>query len=139
VVIKGADEGPLLGFAGGTLVTWAACPGYPCAILGWDPATSHSHTLLAAAGAAAMTADGRRLVAVQSDATGTRATEVDPANGRLSHLRGLAPGLRPLSSGANATSGLEVAANEVAIGTPGAAGSDAQALNPDALAEEVLP
>jgi len=139
LVIQGAAEGPMLGFAGGTLVTWAACPGYPCAILAWDPGTSRSRTLLSAASAAAMTADGRRLVAVQSDAAGSQTIELDPSSGRLSHLRGLAAGLRPIANGANATSGLEVAANEVAIGTPSAAGSDAQALNPDAAALEVLP
>jgi hypothetical protein len=139
LVIKSAAEGPMLGFAGGSLVTWAACPGYPCAILAWDPATSHSRTLLSAASAAAMTADGRRLVAIQADAAGSRAIELDPSSGRLSRLRGLAPGLRPLASGASATIGLEVAVNEVAIGTPGTADSDPQALNPDAAAQEVLP
>jgi hypothetical protein len=121
-------------------VTWAACPGYPCAILAWDPATGQSRTLLTAATAATMTADGRRLVAIQTDAAGSRAVELDPSSGRQAGLRGLA-GLRPLA-GANATVGLEVAANEVAIGDPGAigaSGSVPQALNPDAAAEEVLP
>jgi hypothetical protein len=139
LVIQGVAEGPMLGFAGGTLVTWAACPGYPCAILAWDPATSQSRTLLSAASAAAMTADGRRLVALDADAAGSRAIELDPSSGRLSRLRGLAAGLRPLATGANATVGLEVAANEVAIGTPGAATVDAQPLNPDAATQEVLP
>jgi len=139
LVVRGAAEGPMLGFAGGTLVTWAACPGYPCAILAWDPASSRSRTLLSAASAAAMTADGRRLVAVESDAAGSQTIELDPSSGRLSHLRGLDPGQRPLVDGANATTALEVAANEVAISTPGAAGSDAEALNPDAAAQEVLP
>lgn len=139
LVIQGAAEGSMLGFAGGALVTWAACPGYPCAILAWDPATSRSRALLLAASAAAMTADGRRLVAVEGEATGSPAVELDPSSGRLSRLRGLAAGLRPLATGANATVGLEVAANEVAIGTPGAATLDAQPLNPDAAAQEVLP
>jgi hypothetical protein len=138
-VVQGAAEGPMLGFAGGALVTWAACPGYPCAILAWDPATGHSRTLLPAASGAAMTADGRRLVVVEADATGSQMIELDPSNGRLSHLRGVATGLRPIAKGANATTGLEVAANEVAIGTPGAATFDAQPLNPDAAAQEVLP
>jgi hypothetical protein len=138
-VIRGVDEGTMLGFSGSTLVTWAACPGYPCAILAWDPVTGHSRSLLSAATAAAMTADGRRLVAVQADAAGSRVIELDPSSGRLSRLRGLAAGLRPLPNGANATVGLEVAANEVAIGTPDAAASDPQALNPDATALEVLP
>ena len=139
LVIQGAAEGPMLGFAGGNLVTWAACPGYPCAILAWDPATSHSRTLLSAASAAAMTADGRRLVAIRAGATGSQPIELDPSGGRLSRLHGLAAGLSPLATGANATVGLEVAVNEVAIGTPGAAASDPQALNPDAAAQEVLP
>jgi hypothetical protein len=132
----------MLGFAGGTLVTWAACPGYPCAILAWNPATGRSRTLLSAASAAAMTADGRRLVALQVDAAGSHIIELDPGSGRLTRLRGLAAGLRPLANSANATVGLEVAANEVAIGTPGGTGavaSDPQALNPDAAAQEVLP
>jgi hypothetical protein len=139
VVVRGAAQGPMLGFAGGALVTWAACSGYPCAILAWDPATSHSRTLLSAANAAAMTEDGRRLVAVESDAAGSRAIELDPSSGRLSRLGGLAARLRPLANGANATVGLEVEANEVAIGTPADAASDPEALNPDAAALEVLP
>ncbi len=148
-VIHGIDEGPMLGFAGSTVVTWAACPGYPCAILAWDAGASAGtpgrRVLAAAANAAAMTADGRRLVAVQADEPGTQPVEIDPRTGQLSHLRGLASGLRPLVTGASATSGLEVAANEIAIG-PGApdgsaasAGSNMQPLNPDASAEEVLP
>jgi hypothetical protein len=139
LVVQGVAEGPMLGFAGRTLVTWAACPGYPCAILAWDPATSRSRNLLSAASAAAMTADGRRLVAIDADATGSHTVVLDPSSGHLSRLRGLAAGLRPLATGANATVGLEVGANEVAIGTPGAATSDAQALNPDTAAQEVLP
>jgi hypothetical protein len=136
LVIRGVDEGPMLGFAGGMLVTWAACPGFPCSILAWGPGTRRSRLLLSAAGAAAMTADGRRVVALQADASGTRAIELDPGTGRLSRLRGLAAGLRPLANLATATVGLEVAANEVAIGIPGA---NPSALNPDAAALEVLP
>jgi hypothetical protein len=139
LVIQGVAEGPMLGFAGGSLVTWAACPGYPCAILTWDPVTSRSRTLLSAANAAAMTTDGRRLVAIQAITAGSQAIALDPSSGRVSRLRGLAAGLRPLATGPNATVGLEVAANEVAIGTPGTADSDPQALNPDAAAQEVLP
>ncbi len=148
-VIRGVDEGPMLGFAGGTLVTWAACPGYPCAILAWDAGagstTPRHRVIVAAANAAAMTADGRRLVAMQADEAGARAIELDPGSGRLSHLRGFAAGRRPLANDANATSGLEVAANEVAIGpavpdgSAASAGSGLQPLNPDASAEEVLP
>jgi hypothetical protein len=136
VVIRGVEEGPMLGFAGGALMTWAACPGYPCAILAWDPATGGSHVLIAGASAAAMTGDGRRLVALQADAAASRAVEIDPVSGHASRLRGLTPGIRPLGDSPAGTIGLEVAANEVVIGS---AGSDPTAINPDALAEEVLP
>ena len=136
VVIRGAAEGPMLGFAGTTLVTWAACPGYPCALLAWDIGSGRSRELIASAGAAAMTGDGRRLVALTADKSGSHAIELNPSTGRMSRLRGLAPGVRPLPTGPNATIGLEVADNEVAIGS---AGADPQPLNPDAAAEEVLP
>jgi hypothetical protein len=135
-VIRGLDEGPLLGFAGSGLVTWAACPGYPCSLLAWDLATGHSRVLLAGANAAALTANGRRLVAAVTDAGGSHLVEIDPATGRSSRLHGLAPGLAPLAAGPAGTIGLEVAADEVVVASGGA---DPQPLNPDAAAEEVLP
>lgn len=136
VVIRGTDEGPMLGFPGPNLVTWAACPGYPCAILSWDLATGKSHPLVPLAEAAGLTRDGRRLVAIVASGNATRAMALDPLSGRSTGLRGVAPGQRPLSTGAAASIGLEVAADEIVLGS---GTTDPLPFNPDTAAEEVLP
>lgn len=134
-VLSGETEGPLLGFAGSDLVTWAACPGYPCSVLAWDASTSHSRVLVELASAAAMTRDGRRVVVLLTDAKGSRALELDPVTGRSAPLRPLPAGRRPLSGGASASVGLEVADDEIVIGS---AGADPQSFRPDSAAIEVL-
>jgi hypothetical protein len=136
LVVRGADQGPLLGFAGRELITWAACPGYPCAIHAWDPATGKSRLLVDRASGAALTRDGRRLVAIVQDARSGHGVAVDPASGRSTLLRGLAAGQRPLGSGLAASTGLEVAADEIVLGS---ADTDPQAFRPDTFAEEALP
>jgi hypothetical protein len=136
LVVRGGNQGPLLGFAGTDLVTWAACDGYPCPLLAWDVATSDSRQLAPNGTAAALTADGRRLVALLGTAGGTRLVEVDTASGRSTFLRGLPAGQRPLGGGASSVIGLEVADDEVAMANPG---GDAIALRPDSVAEEALP
>jgi hypothetical protein len=135
-IIRGADQGPLLGFAGADLVTWQACVGYPCPVLAWDVVTGQARSLVDGASAAALTTDGRRLVALAADAAGVQAIEVDTATGRSTGLRGIAPGSRPIGDGPAATLGLEVATDEVAMASPG---GDPLALRPDSAAEEVLP
>lgn len=135
-LVRGLDQGPLLGFAGHDLVTWGACVGYPCPILAWNVDTGQPRSLTPAATAAALTADGRRLVALADDASGLRAIAVDTATGRSTALRGIAPGTRPIGDGPAAALGLEVAADEVALASPG---GDPLALRPDSAAEEALP
>ncbi len=136
LLVSGVDEGPMLGFAGANLVTWAACPGYPCAILAWAPGGGKPETLVNLAGAAALTSDGRRLVALVADGRAQRAIAVDPATGRSTGLHGLAPGQRPLSTSASATIGLEVADDEIVVGS---GITDPQPFRPDSAADEVLP
>ena len=136
-VLRGIEQGPMLGFAEDDLVTWAACDGYPCPVLAWNLATDHSRTLVPGATAAALTADGRRLVALLGNAGGTRAVEVDPATARSTGLRGLpAAALRPLRSGPGSILGFEVADDEIAVA---GAGGDPLAIRPDSFAEEALP
>jgi hypothetical protein len=135
-ILRGSDQGPMLGFAGSDLVTWGACPGYPCPVFGWNTATGEHRQLSSEATAVAITANGRRLLIVEGAATGSRTIEVDAASGRSTSLRGLQPGLRPLSGGPGATIGLEVAADEVPMA---AAGGDPLALRPDDAAVEALP
>ena len=85
---------------------------------------------------AALTADGRRLVALLGGVGGSRAIEVDPATARSTGLRGLPAGQRPLGNGPGSLVGFEVAADEVAMANPG---GDPLALRPDSFAEEALP
>ncbi len=135
-VVRGSDQGPLLGFAGADLVTWQACVAYPCQILAWDTSTGAPRTLVTGANAATLTANGRRLVALAADASGARSIAVDTATGRATGLRGIPPGTRPIGDGPAATLGLEVAADEVAMASPG---GDPLSLRPDSAAEEALP
>jgi hypothetical protein len=136
VILRGQDQGPLLGFAGTEIVTWAACLGNPCAVVAWDIANGHSRQLAAGAEAASLTHDGRRLVARLASETGARLAEIDVATAHSSKLRGVPAGASPLATGPSAAAGLEVADTEVAIAIPG---GDPLALNPDSAAEEALP
>jgi hypothetical protein len=136
VILRGLDHGPMLGFAGSDLVTWGACVGYPCPVFAWNTATGVHRQLSEDATSVAITANGRRLVIVEGGPAGSRTFEVDAATGRSTPLRGLQAGLRAFSDGPGATAGLEVAADEVAMGL---AGGDPLALRPDDAAVEALP
>jgi hypothetical protein len=135
-VVRGPDQGPMLGFAGTDLVTWAACVGTPCGLLAWDIMTSHARQLAPGAVAASLTRDGRRLVAELASEAGTELAEIDVATARSSRLRGLPAGAEPLGSGPATSAGLEVADDEVAVAIPG---GDPIALRPDSAAVEALP
>ena len=135
-IIRGDGQGPLLGFAGPSLVTWAACVGDPCPVLAWDLVSGRPHQLAAGADAAALTGDGRRLVAYLASENGGRLTEIDVASGRSTRLRGVPAGSRPLAMGPGANTGLEVLPDEVALAIPG---GDPFGLNPDSAAEEAIP
>ncbi|HLX33926.1 MAG TPA: hypothetical protein VKR30_01640 [Candidatus Limnocylindrales bacterium] len=135
-ILRAPEQGRLLGFAGSELVTWQACVGYPCPILAWNVGTDRARRLTENATAAALTGNGRRVVASVGDASGAAMVEIDIATGRLVRLRGLAAGARPLANSPTAVLGLEVAADQVAIAVPG---SDPFPLEPDTAAEEVLP
>jgi hypothetical protein len=136
VILRGPDHGPMLGFAGSDLVTWGACLGYPCPVFAWNTASGGHRQLSGQATSVAITANGRRLVIVEGGATGSRTIEVDTASGRSTPLRGLPAGLRAFGDGPGAMEGLEVAADEVAMGL---AGGDPLALRPDDAAVEALP
>lgn len=66
------DLGVLVGFEGDVLVTYAACPGFPCPLVGTD-LTTGDRSVLADAGAVAVlvaTVDGPRVVHEQIDESG---------------------------------------------------------------------
>lgn len=125
VVLQGAHagaeaaQGLMLGFANGKLLTWAACPGYPCAVQAWDLATGASTLVLDRADGAAVTRDGRFLVA-STDSRSGRTLRLDLVTGKAVLIRGVKASERLLSAGVTATSGVQVGLDEVAIGAPGA-------------------
>jgi hypothetical protein len=123
VVLRGASagtaQGPMLGFANGKLLTWAACPGYPCAVQAWDLASGTSSIVLDRAEGAAVTRDGRFLLA-STDSRAGRTLRLDLVTGRAVLVRGLRAGELLLASGVAATSGVQLGPDEVAVGAPGA-------------------
>jgi hypothetical protein len=113
------EQGALIGLAGGRLVTWSACPNLPCSILTWDIATGARRQVIDAAQAAAVTADGRWLVATL-DASAGRTLRYELGTGAHWLVRGVAAGELVLRAGAGATSGLQLKADEVGTTLPGA-------------------
>ncbi|MBI3751209.1 MAG: hypothetical protein HY263_06080 [Chloroflexi bacterium] len=132
IVLRGSGQGPMLGFAGDRLVTWAACDGLPCAILAWDGSAGGPTTLVADASAAGLTGDGHLLVAVVADGTGDHALVVDLTSGTVRPLRGLARGERPVARGGIAAAGLELAPDQIAVGQPA---GEPHAIRPSAAGE----
>ena len=114
MVIRGARQGPMLGFTGGRLVTWAVCDGFPCAVLAWDAAAATPTELVTSAGAAGMTGDGRLLVAITGDGGG-QALLVDLIGGAVRPLHGLAAGERPVATGGLAGQGLELEPDQLVV------------------------
>jgi hypothetical protein len=135
MVVRGGRQGPLLGFAGNRLITWAACDGFPCAVLAWDPASAAPTELVAAATAAGLTAEGRLLVAMSTDGSAEHPLVVDLTTGAVRGLHGLAPGDRPIAVGGLAGAGLELAPDQLAVAQRA---GDAHAVRPSS-AGEVLP
>lgn len=127
--VGGLEQGSIIGIAGNRLIAWAHCQGYPCAVQAWRIGVAKPETLIDLAAGAALTGDGRHLLAVL-DMTG-RATRLD-LNGKAGQrIRGIAAGDLPLVGGIGAYAGFEVGPAEVAIAAPGA---DAHAFNPSQAA-----
>ena len=120
IVLARGSQGPIVGFSGRQLVTWAACHGLPCPVVGWDLAGRSDRILSAGATGAALSGDGQQLVVERPGATGAR--EFAAIDLRSGSIRGLGAGgvdVLPLSGGAGMDAGLEVLGNSVAIGRAG--------------------
>lgn len=117
-LVGGPDQGPLIGFTGKLVVTWAYCEGLPCPVQAWEAGVGKPVTLVDQADGAAFTGDGRYLVAVL-DGTG-RATRVDLLDLSSQRIEGVTAGDLPLETGTGAYAGFEVGPDEVALGAPGA-------------------
>lgn len=118
--IGGPTQGSMIGFTGDRVVTWAHCQGLPCEIQSWRLGAARPDTLIDQAAGAAVTGDGRYLLAVL-DPSG-RATRFELTGTSGQRIQGINAGELPLEASVNAYAGFEVALDEVAIG---ATGSDA--------------
>jgi len=116
-VLAGAGQGPIVGFVGDRLVTWAACDGLPCPVVAWTLPGGATATLAAEAAGAALTADGRQLVIVRSDAGKDRPlAAIDVASGVIRPIGNRGLDVLPLSGAAGMVAGLETTGAAVAIG-----------------------
>lgn len=117
VVVTDERQGGLIGLGPDGLVTWEACDGLPCAVL-LAPPWGGARTVADSVVAAALSGTGRVVVTVV-DGDGERNVGIDPRTGDRATIPGGAAGSRPLSVGPGAMHGLEVAADEVAVGADG--------------------
>ncbi|MEO8272682.1 MAG: hypothetical protein ABI620_01280 [Chloroflexota bacterium] len=124
-VVRGLSQGGMIGFTGDQLLTWAHCQGLPCEVQSWRFNGEKPAILVDLAAGAAVTRDGRYLLAIL-DETG-RATRVDLGGTSGKRIQGVVAGDLPLEAGVHAYAGFEVGADEVALAAPGA---DAHAFNP---------
>ena len=131
IAIEGADQGSIVGLANGRLITWAHCPGLPCAVQAWEVVAGKHASLVEQAVGTGLTADGCYLVAVL-DPNG-HARRIDLTTNLSQRIRGIAAGDLPLGIGIAAYAGIEVGANELALAAPG---GDAHAFNPAGAAVE---
>ena len=113
LIIDGAHGG-LVGFAGDRLVSMGACGGLPCEVLSWDLATGVPATLEAAAIGAAVSRDGRVVVAVSDTGAEAQALAIDASSGSRESLGVLDAGTVPLG-GMSAVAGLETALDAVGL------------------------
>jgi hypothetical protein len=113
LIIDGA-HGELVGFAGDRLVSMGACGGPPCEVLSWDLATGVPATLETAAIGAAVSRDGRVVVAVRDSGAEAHVLAIDASSGSRESLGVLDAGTVPLG-GMSAVAGLETALDAVGL------------------------
>ncbi len=113
------DQGPLIALTRDAALTWAACFGFPCAVQSWNLATGEQTTVIARAESAAVSANGRFLVAV-TDSARNGFVRMDIATGDVKGLRGMNRNERLVTGGVVGIQGLEVRADEVGLVADGA-------------------
>ena len=114
-VIDDPDQGQVIAYIGTQLITWQWCLGFPCPIVAWSTETGAMTTLVENVVAAAVTGDGRTLVAV-TDTDPGQAVRVDLATGLAQDVGGIHPNELPISERVSGYAGLEVEPDEIALG-----------------------
>ncbi|HUQ43921.1 MAG TPA: hypothetical protein VM451_05855 [Candidatus Limnocylindria bacterium] len=133
VITIDGQQGQIVGFAGGRLVTWAQCVGLPCGVLAWDFAARTSTEIVDRAESAAVTEDGEFLLAVK-DSIRNRTIRVAVGRGGEVAVKGVSRDEQVLSGGVTGFAGYEGNADEVALAIPN---GTPHAFRPSAA--EVLP
>ncbi len=113
------SQGSLIAITADSVITWDQCFGFPCPIQSWDLATGEMTTIVATAESAAVSGNGRFLVAV-TDSTRNGFARVDLATGDVKGLRGMNRNERPVGGGVLGLLGIEVRPDEVGLASDGA-------------------
>lgn len=114
LTIEDPHQGEVIAFIGNALITWQWCLGLPCPIVAWNTETGAMTVLVENVVGAAVTGDGRTLVAVTDTETG-RAFRVDLATGQSELIIGIHPNEVPISEQVSGSVGLEVGPSEIAL------------------------
>ncbi|HEX5149058.1 MAG TPA: hypothetical protein VFW02_08255 [Candidatus Limnocylindrales bacterium] len=120
-VLAEPDLGGLVGLEGDVLVSYAACPGLPCPIVGTD-LTTGARTVLADAGAAAVivtTTDGPRLVHEVAAESGFKLHAVALDGSAAADVGTILTGVRLQPAAPAATSGTRIPIGWVLLGPDG--------------------
>lgn len=112
-------QGSIIGLSAEAAITWAACFGFPCPIQRWDLATGEVTTVVEKAESAAVTPNGRFVVAV-TDSVRNGFVRVDLRSGDIKGLRGLNRNERLVGGGVLGLVGIETRGDEVGLASDGA-------------------
>ena len=112
-------QGSLIGFGADGVITWGQCFGFPCPIQRWSSSTGEATIVVAKAESAAVSANGRFLVAV-TDSMRNGFVRVDLSAGDVKGLRGMNANERLVPGGVLGLLGIEVRPDEVGLASDGA-------------------
>ena len=124
--------GPVIGIAGSRVVTYGVCPGFPCAVQATEPSTGARETLVAAAGAAALSGDS---LVFEHDGHLAR---LDLRTRAMSDVPA-ADGFAPVRGGSTATAGMDLPAGSVMLAGSGQPPAPATARRFDPFTSAVQP
>jgi hypothetical protein len=112
------EQGSMIGLTSEGLLTWDQCLGLPCGIVHWTLPTGASVVVVARAESAAVSANGKFLVAV-TDASVGGIVRVDLESGAVKGIRGVNRNERLVSGGVLATQGIQLRPDEVGLAAEG--------------------
>jgi hypothetical protein len=113
-LVGGPEQGPLVGLARDRTVTWSSGDGLPAAVLSWPLGAGSPGRIVDDATGAALSADGRTLVASVPGEDGEALVAFDLADGRTRSIAAPPGGARPVGPMAGMLGGLAVPPADVA-------------------------